>query len=628
MGAEVFNGCLNLRKIEGAWSVDGVLYDYDVDGYSLCYYPPARQGESYEIPDGVNAIGAYVFDEVKYLKRIIIPQSVKKIYGSAICKPKNPVNVVFRGSLKNFSVFSYLSISALPIGSTITVRSQEDKDFLLNKIPDENLVVNIVNNPATSLTFKDGSTSETAIVKPGEIYTPTIKLAPYDTTDQVAWSYKSTDDVRSFDSYTGRTELNGNGKVLLTGRTGSGKTITSEVYFYLPCDRESLKVGFSEAQGFWGDRSGEVLRIPLTGAVSDQAQFYYADMWMNTDPINAEGGSYSYASSRMSMEASNPEIIQFDADTGKITPRALGTATITAKADDGPNGYITRSFTVQVVERSVMECQYYNAEGELYETGKVWGLVDKSQLVIKDGAYTLQKGIDYEVSYSNENPGQYVTIHIVGLGRYAGNRAMYCSYKSAGGGGETGGNDGGAGGNTGSGNKDDVPQKPSIVGVKDSYTQSYGGKAFTLKAKGKGKLSYTSSNKKVATVGKINGKVTLKEIGSTTITIKSSDASKKVKVQVVPRKPSIKAGASGKKAIKVTWKKDSKSTGYQLQLTTDKKYKKGIKSITVKKNKTTSYTAKKLSGKKTYYVRFRSYKTVSGKKYYSDWSSVKKVRTK
>jgi predicted RNA-binding protein with TRAM domain len=37
---------------------------------------------------------------------------------------------------------------------------------------------------------------------------------------------------------------------------------------------------------------------------------------------------------------------------------------------------------------------------------------------------------------------------------------------------------------------------------------------------------------------------------------------------------------------------------------------------------------KVLKAKKTYYVKVRTYKTVSGKKYYSDWSGYKTVKTK
>lgn len=83
----------------------------------------------------------------------------------------------------------------------------------------------------------------------------------------------------------------------------------------------------------------------------------------------------------------------------------------------------------------------------------------------------------------------------------------------------------------------------------------------------------------------------------------------------------------GKKA-KVVWKKNLRSNGYQIQYAIKKNFKSGLKNTTIKKNKTTSTTLKKLKKKKTYYVRVRTYKTVSGKNYYSKWSNVKKVKIK
>ena len=56
--------------------------------------------------------------------------------------------------------------------------------------------------------------------------------------------------------------------------------------------------------------------------------------------------------------------------------------------------------------------------------------------------------------------------------------------------------------------------------------------------------------------------------------------------------------------------------------------KKNKKTATVKKQKTTKVTIKKLKAKKKYYVRIRTYKTVNGKKVYSSWSKVKSVKTK
>lgn len=97
---------------------------------------------------------------------------------------------------------------------------------------------------------------------------------------------------------------------------------------------------------------------------------------------------------------------------------------------------------------------------------------------------------------------------------------------------------------------------------------------------------------------------------------------------VKPKKTSIKKLSRGKKKFTVTWAKVSGVKGYQIQYSSDKKFKKNNKSVTVTKQKTTKATVKKLKSKKKYYVRVRTYKTVNGKKIYSSWSKVKSVKTK
>lgn len=95
-----------------------------------------------------------------------------------------------------------------------------------------------------------------------------------------------------------------------------------------------------------------------------------------------------------------------------------------------------------------------------------------------------------------------------------------------------------------------------------------------------------------------------------------------------PKNTKIKNAKGSKKAVSVEWKKVSGVKGYQVQVATDKKFKKNKKTATVKKQKTTKVTIKKLKAKKKYYVRIRTYKTVNGKKVYSSWSKVKTVKTK
>ena len=87
-----------------------------------------------------------------------------------------------------------------------------------------------------------------------------------------------------------------------------------------------------------------------------------------------------------------------------------------------------------------------------------------------------------------------------------------------------------------------------------------------------------------------------------------------------------------RKGFKLSWKKQkTQTTGYQIQYSTSKKFKKA-KAVNVSKHKTTSKYIKKLSSKKKYYVRVRTYKKVKingkTKKVYSSWSKSKTVKTR
>ena len=100
-----------------------------------------------------------------------------------------------------------------------------------------------------------------------------------------------------------------------------------------------------------------------------------------------------------------------------------------------------------------------------------------------------------------------------------------------------------------------------------------------------------------------------------------------------PKGTSISKVTGAKKAFTVKWKKQSSKmatstiTGYQIRYSTSSKMT-SAKTKTVKGYKSTSKKITKLSAKKKYYLQVRTYKTVSGKTYYSSWSGVKSVKTK
>ncbi len=89
----------------------------------------------------------------------------------------------------------------------------------------------------------------------------------------------------------------------------------------------------------------------------------------------------------------------------------------------------------------------------------------------------------------------------------------------------------------------------------------------------------------------------------------------------------VKSSKSG--TLTATWSKPGGADGYQLYLSTSKKFtSKTTKKVTVKKGKTVKTTVKSLKKNKTYYVKIRGYKTVNDKKVYGSFSTVKSVRVK
>ncbi len=166
--------------------------------------------------------------------------------------------------------------------------------------------------------------------------------------------------------------------------------------------------------------------------------------------------------------------------------------------------------------------------------------------------------------------------------------------------------------------------KASVSGI---VNKTYSGKKITQKVAVKlGKTTLKNST---------DYKVTYKNntaIGKATLTITginkySGTITKTFKIN--PKGTSLSSVTAKSKSFTAKWKKQTtKTTGYEIQYSTDKNFKKGNKTVTVKSNKTTTTTVKKLAAKKKYYVRIRTYKTVSGTKYCSAWSSSKNVTTK
>lgn len=150
-------------------------------------------------------------------------------------------------------------------------------------------------------------------------------------------------------------------------------------------------------------------------------------------------------------------------------------------------------------------------------------------------------------------------------------------------------------------------------------------------------LVFQSSNPAVCTVD-AGGNLRGVGIGAATINLLSPTdgnvlASANVNVTLDLKETTIKKLTAGKKKITVKWKKQRTNTdGYEIQYSTNKKFKKAVKTVTIKNNKKNTKTIKKLKWNKKYYVRIRTYKDVSSNgqiiRVYSDWSKKKSVKVK
>ncbi len=225
------------------------------------------------------------------------------------------------------------------------------------------------------------------------------------------------------------------------------------------------------------------------------------------------------------------------------------------------------------------------------------GKAETPSVTVKVGGKTLKKDTDYTVSYSNNTKVGTAKVTITGKGNYTGSVSKTYSIKN----------------NFKKATVSSISTK-AFTGknITQSITVKYNGK--TLKKGTDYTVSY-SNNKNIGTATvKITGKCSY--TGTITKTFK-----------INPAKQEIQKLTAKSKAFFVDWAQKGSATGYEIQYATNSKFT-SAKKVTITNNKTDTKTISKLSGKKKYYVRVRSYTTVKGTKYYGAWSASKSVTTK
>ena len=232
------------------------------------------------------------------------------------------------------------------------------------------------------------------------------------------------------------------------------------------------------------------------------------------------------------------------------------------------------------------------------------GKTKSPTVTVKDSAgKTLKKNTDYTVTYSSGrvNVGTYkVTVKM--KGNYTGTKTLTFKIN---------------------------PANVSKCSLKLSATSfAYNGKVKTPTATVKNASGKTLKNKTDYTVTYSSGR---KKVGTYKVTVKMKGnytGTKVLTYKINPKAASVNSLTAGKGKLTVKLNRTlTESTGYQIQYATNKSFK-SAKTVSVTSYKTSSKTLTGLKKNTTYYVRVRTYKTVSGTKYYSNWSTAKNKKTK
>ena len=286
----------------------------------------------------------------------------------------------------------------------------------------------------------------------------------------------------------------------------------------------------------------------------------------------------------------------------------VGIAGVIIKGIEKYDGTILATF--KIVDKDIKNTTISNIEDQQYTGSNI-----RPNILVKDGNFILKNQIDYTISYiNNQNIGE-ATITITGKGNYIGTKTA--TFKI-------------------------IPTQ--VKGLKENFQKE---KTITLQWSKKGGdvtgykiYKSNSKTKNFEYVGKTtNTNYIIKKLSKGTTykfriiaykTVDKKDYESKVTELLTttqaPTTKIIKISTKNKK-VTIKWNKVSSSTGYKIYMSKNKKkgYSK-VKNIT--KKSIVGYTKGGLKKNKTYYFKIRTYRTVNGKKVYSEWSKSKSIKVK
>ncbi len=681
IGGRAFDGCVNLENVEIPDTVTEIGF-YAFDGCSGLKKVtlPKNLGSikdgvfqstgitSIEIPETVTDIASSAFAWCKGLKTVTIPGKVERVDQLAFSGCSNLRSVYIQEGVKSIKSRAFLdcySLKTLAIPKSVT-------EIETDALPEyENLTI-YGEAGSYAETYANENNIKFSAGQPPQpeddiydisdkAFTVTLEKEVYDydggEKSPVVTVKKGEEELRRGTDFTVDYENNinpGTAKAIVTGRgeyTGTvEKTFTIKG---IDISGQGFAVTLSESEYTYDGKAKEPAVTvtkgteKLTGAdftvkyennvnpgtakaIVTGAGIYTGsvakEFTIKRSDISSAGFAVALSQTSYTYDGKAKEpAVTVTKGTEKLTGADFtvkyennvnpGTAKAIVTGAGVYTGTVTKEFTIEA-SKDISSAGFTVT---LSQTSYTYdGKAKEPAVTVAKGTEKL-RGTDFTVKYENNiNPGTAKAI-VTGAGGYTGTVTKEFTIDPA-------PKDSGT----------DSQGKKSIgLTCKKIFTKKYGDKAFSLQAKAvKGaKITYKTSDKKVAVADK-KGKVTIKGTGIATITVKATASgynakTLKVTVKVSPSKasaPALKA-LRGRK-LKVSWKRDGRATGYQVQYCTSRAFKKGVKTITISKNKTVTKTIPKLARGKRYYVRVRAYKSVKvnkkTQKLYGAWSSGKR----
>ncbi|MFV0466543.1 MAG: leucine-rich repeat protein [Lachnospiraceae bacterium] len=604
----------SLRSIEAGsnrevfYSIDGVLYA----GTNIWVYPASREGENYIIPNGINYVHQYAFMKSKYLKKIIVPETVDVLSSASFCHFVNPLHLYLKRTKIESAYYLDGIFFGMPIGSAYVVKLDSVKEMLDSKMKDtagyasgmDKVSVMIERYPSTQLQFVDGSVKMelTCNVEDMVKLYELAEIFPADTTDAIKWT--SSNPETAVVMSNGLLSTRKGGRIVITGEDESGHSIQLNLVIKKPMTEMEIYVP-----------NGTVARIGEAAATIG-VRILPEDCLAYLDPV------------RWSVE--DPKIAQLNDirhHSVDVIGKYPGITQIYAEVEE--DGIIKKEQMEIIVQAHIAD-----AKADPIPVQKIHDdefICPKP--IIRYQNLLLKENVDYTLHYYHNFRAGIATIVVEGIGLYYNYKnndfsPMYILFTIE---------EAEPGKNIPEYVKPDLPvpvevaEEPEVVkqelSIADKIVSYKKNKCIYLDVQNlEGNPEYQSMNRKIATIGKRSGKVTIKRTGIVRIRVTDENGSAEAMLTVVPKRNKAKAEITGDGKIKVKLKTDIMADGYQVQISRKRDFSSQKKNYYIKNEKKDHVIISKFNKKKVYYIRTRSYIMKNGKRIYGSYSKTIRVR--